>query len=115
MRRAVKATQSVHLVRTGQDFLGAPLNFGRFGNVDDKVVKATLEEAMDYALELGEWKQMHFQRNKKERNWTPGLEDPTTTTLEREAIPVRYEDHPLRGLWINRAINVCSERSPPSD
>jgi len=46
------ATQSVHLIRTGQESLGAPLSFGRLGNGDDKAVETTLEKAMDFALEL---------------------------------------------------------------
>jgi len=48
----IPGSQAVHLVRTGVDFLGAPIDFEGLGKEEDGSVMISLERAVDFVMEL---------------------------------------------------------------
>ena len=48
----IPGSQAVHLVRTGVDFLGAPIDFEGLGKEEDVSVMISLERAVDFVMEL---------------------------------------------------------------
>lgn len=48
----IPGSQAVHLVRTGVDFLGAPIDFEGLGKKEEGSIMISLEKAADFVLEL---------------------------------------------------------------